>query len=57
MTSILNERVGSVCKRLGIELELDAKGNPSLVTLALIGVRFLPSSARIPTSPKGPGPA
>ena len=41
MTSILNERVGSVCKRLGIELELDAKGNPSLVTLALIGVRFL----------------
>ena len=55
MTSILNERVGSVCKRLGIELELDAKGNPSLVTLALIGVRFLPSQPEFQPSRRGLG--
>ncbi|MGB8589485.1 MAG: hypothetical protein WCD87_28110, partial [Pseudolabrys sp.] len=55
MTSILNERVGSVCKRLGIELELDAKGNPSLVTLALIGVRFLPSQPEFQPRRRGRG--
>ena len=55
MTSILNERVGSVCKRLGIELELDAKGNPSLVTLALIGVRFLPKWSQNSNLAEGAG--
>ena len=55
MTSILNERVGSVCKRLGIELELDAKSNPSLVTLALIGVRFLPSQPEFQPRRRGRG--